>query len=269
MEIKNLEKRYGKKLILDDVTVDFGWGVYGIVGENGAGKTTLFRCITGLIQDYKGEINIPAGEKLNYLPQSFGMPEELNVWDVLEYISLLRDKKGADKDELEYLLKLLNLYEQRSKKVRALSGGMLRRLGIVQAFMGKREIVILDEPTAGLDPEERLRFKRALGELGKDRLILLSTHLLTDVEDVCEKVVVLHQGRICFQGSVEELKYIAYGKVYEIPSEELSGLGENIFVIRIENSSENAVRVISGDRLNYHEKSPTVEDGYLCVVKEI
>lgn len=269
LEIKNVQKKYGNKVVLNSVSVEFGQGIYGILGENGAGKTTLFRCIADLIEDYSGEIVIPKEARMSYLPQSFGMPEELSVVEVMEYISLLRDKKSADVEQIRYLLELLNLEKQSTKRVRQLSGGMLRRLGIAQAFMGDSNIVILDEPTAGLDPEERLRFKRALGALEKERLILLSTHLLTDVEDVCEKVVVLHEGAICFRGTVEELKDMAAGKVYKVPQKQLNHMQSEYFLIRMDNCAEGNARLLSSEKLLFEEEEPTVEDGYLCVIKGI
>lgn len=267
LEIKKLEKKYGNKVILSDITINFGQGIYGVLGENGAGKTTLFRCITNLIRDYNGEVSIPKGTTLSYLPQSFGMPEELSAIEAMEYISFLRDKKKADIGEINYLLKLLNLEEQQEKKIRQLSGGMLRRLGIAQAFLGERDIVILDEPTAGLDPEERLRFKRALGELENNRLVLLSTHLLTDVEEVCEKVVVLHSGSICFCGTVEMLRDTAEGKVYTVPRKEIGDIKSKFFLIKTDNRIEGNVRLISKEQLTFEKVEPTVEDGYLCIVK--
>lgn len=266
LEIKELEKTFGKKIVLDNISITFKEGVYGILGENGAGKTTLFRCITHLEKKYRGSIQMDKKCRLSYLSQNFGLLDELSVWDTLEYISLVRDKKEANKEELKYLLDLLNLYDQREKKVGQLSGGMLRRLGIVQAFMGEREVILLDEPTAGLDPEERLRFKRALKQLKQGKLILLSTHLLNDVEDVCEKVIVLHEGKISFVGSTEELVNMAAGKVYLIPENEISKIEGKFFLVDI---TENHRRILTKEKLQQKTVKPTIEDGYLCIIKNV
>ena len=205
LEISHLEKKYGTKTVLADVSVSFGEGVYGILGENGAGKTTMLRCIAGIIRNYQGTIRLPKDCHIGYLPQRFGMMEELTVWEALKYAALLKKIKASD-DRMEQLLRLLNLEEQKDKRVAKLSGGMLRRLGIAQAFLDEESLVLLDEPTAGLDPVERIRFKEFLQEMGRKRTVLLSTHLLNDVEAVYQKVMILQGGRNIFEGTVEELK---------------------------------------------------------------
>ena len=224
LELKNIKKSFKYKNVVDDVTYSFDNGIYGLLGPNGAGKTTLMRCIVGLYGCESGSIiyNDTAidkirdyGKEIGYLPQKFGLFKELSVEELLKYFSGLKEIP-ADRicDEIDHCLQLVNMEKQKKEKCKKLSGGMIRRLGIAQAILGKPGIVIFDEPTTGLDPEERLRFKLLLKTLEKDMIVIISTHIVEDVEAVCKHILVMDNGKLVEKCTIEQLKKIAQGKVY-------------------------------------------------------
>lgn len=280
IEVRRLSKSFGKKKVLKDVSFTMENGVYGLLGANGAGKTTLIRSLTLLYPDKQKAIlkdGMPISNdkgylgKVGYLPQQFGLFKELSVFDAL---SLLASFKGLDAKqspvEIERCLELVNLSDERDKKVSSLSGGMLRRVGIAQALLGNPQLVIFDEPTAGLDPIERLRFKSIISKTDKKKTIIVSTHIVEDIEAVCDYVIILDSGKMLGVYTCEELKEKADGKVYEIPEEEVVPLNADVFVEKIFERGGHAIkRVLSSKRLNGSQCAPTLEDGYLCVVKGI
>jgi len=210
IEINNLNVRLSKKNILKNLTADFDNGIYGLLGQNGAGKTTLIRSISGYYQVNDGCVKISRDMKIGYLPQYFNSFKHLTCNETLEYYYHIKKLPKADKREhISTVLKLVNLLENADKKVGAFSGGMLRRLGLAQAMLGDPQILLLDEPTSGLDPEERLRFKNILKGFDSNKLILLSTHIVSDIEGICEKIFILHHGEKLFSGTQQDLVKIA------------------------------------------------------------
>ena len=174
IEIKELEVEYKKKKVLKAVDLEVGTGVYGLLGPNGAGKTTLMRCITGILKPYSGEIICM--EKIGYLPQKFGFYKQMTVFETLKFFATL--KKVDELEQKEHImecLKLVHLIERANDKMGTLSGGMVRRVGIAQALLGNPKVMIFDEPTAGLDPEERFRFRQLIRQIREGRCIIIST----------------------------------------------------------------------------------------------
>lgn len=213
--VKNVEKSFGKNKVLNNLTIRFEKGIYGILGPNGAGKTTLLRCIVGIYDiqkgaigfvDNQGEFCSPGVGAIGYLPQKFGIFKNMSVRDFMLYFAEMKeiDKNIRDK-EIESCLKLVNLEERMKTKVKKLSGGMIRRLGIAQALLGQPEILIFDEPTTGLDPEERMRFKKIISQLGKDRIVIISTHIIEDMEALCDKVIIMKKGEKIMEDTISNI----------------------------------------------------------------
>ncbi len=214
--IRNLSKNYGKKKALEHISVTIPSGMYGLLGPNGAGKTSLMRILATLSEPSDGEVvmnGVPIQETgkiremTGYLPQEFSFYGNLSVYGTLDYLGLLSGIPAKIRRErILTLLEQVNLKENMRTKVRALSGGMKRRLGIAQALLHDPKILIADEPTEGLDPEERVRFRSLLCEFAKDRIVILSTHILSDVEACCGRMGVLNHGRLIWNGRTEELR---------------------------------------------------------------
>lgn len=281
LELKQLEKSFGKKKVLQSLDFAFEYGVYGLLGPNGAGKTTLIRCMTQLYPVKIGSIcfhnqaiqtNKVYREHIGYLPQKFGLFKELTVSEMLQMMAGLKGvPKEKIKTEVERCVTLVNLQDRLNNKVKTLSGGMIRRLGISQAILNEPELLFFDEPTAGLDPEERLRFKNLVFQLKGDRTILISTHIVEDVETLCDYVLVMNEGRILAHGTCNEIQNHAAGNVYEIPEEQVSQLAEPYHVQRlIEREGQKFLKILSV-KPQEHATSvkPTVEDGYICILKSI
>lgn len=194
IDIQNLNISLGRKQILNDVVFSFENGAYVLLGPNGAGKTTLFRCIAGIYTKYKGEITL-SGDKIGYLPQKFGVYHNLTVRETLDYLAVLKEIDNR-KDEVDKSIQMLHLEEYADVKAKKLSGGTLRRLGIAQALLGEPDVLLLDEPTAGLDPKERSDFFNNLKELSYQGTLLISTHILDDVKRIAKEAVVMNRGSI-------------------------------------------------------------------------
>ena len=213
--ISRLCQRYGRKPALQDISLDIGPRMTGLLGRNGAGKTTLMKTLVTLMPPAAGNIHI-CGIPVNqtrkvrsitgYLPQEFSMYPSMKVWEVLDYLGIL---SGLDKPtrsrRTEEILAAVNLTEERDKKVKALSGGMKRRLGVAQALLHDPVVIIADEPTVGLDPEERVRLRTLLVELAKEKIVILSTHIVEDIEAACENVAIIEEGRLLYAGEVKRL----------------------------------------------------------------
>lgn len=273
LRIEDVSKNFRKKQVLKGVSCEFQNGVYGLLGPNGAGKTTLFRCILNLYP-YQGTISLDAEEDgeiplIGYLPQKMGVFPNLTVEEQLQYFANLKEIRKEDvADEIDRVLQLTNLSEVRKVKGRKLSGGMVRRVGIAQALLNHPSLIIFDEPTTGLDPEERMRFKNLLREIGKESIVLLSTHIVEDVEAVCDRILILKDGCLAAKGTQEEISHIADGLVYEISKDDV--LSEDYIEKEREADGEMHFRILTRRQLpdNLLQK-PNVEDGYLCVLKEI
>ncbi len=210
IECVNVHKKYGSHMALNDLSFTLHHGVYGLIGENGAGKSTLFKTLIGEENCSSGKILIDGTEpsegklKIGYLPQKFDFFQNISVYDSMEYIGLLKGlEKKEIKEQVSYWLKQVNLWTEKKKKVSALSGGMKQRLGIAQAFLGNPEYILLDEPTVGLDPKERLVFRNLVNEIGANKMILISTHIIDDVQAACENILVLHNGNLLYSGTTQ------------------------------------------------------------------
>ncbi|NYB75550.1 ATP-binding cassette domain-containing protein [Sedimentibacter hydroxybenzoicus DSM 7310] len=278
LEVIKLHKSFKKKEVLKNVSLEFKNGIYGLLGPNGAGKTTLIRCMVNLYDLNSGSIEY-CGSSINgnndllsnigYLPQKFGLFKELTVYENLKYFCILKKiYKSRMDDEIKNCLISVNLEDRISHKVSSLSGGMIRRLGIAQAILGHPKIIIFDEPTAGLDPEERIRFKNIVAQINKDRIIIISTHIVEDVEASCNKIIIMNEGRVLKYGSSEEIKSEANGKVYEV--EKNLNADEYWYVEKSFSRNEKTfMRILSNKKENLKSLEPTIEDGYMCIVKGI
>lgn len=227
LSIRNLCKTYANGVkALDDVSLTIGNGMFGLLGPNGAGKSTLMRTIAALQEPSSGSITFndknivdspqQVRSQLGYLPQEFGVYPRISARSLLDYLAVLKgiaDKKDR-KEQVESLLHQTNLYQHRKKAVHTFSGGMRQRFGIAQALLGDPQLIIVDEPTAGLDPEERNRFFNLLSEIGEHVIVILSTHIVEDVRDLCEQMAIMGEGRIIVQGNPSELTQNLENKVW-------------------------------------------------------
>ena len=212
LKLMDIEKRYKDKEAVRKFNYTFVNGVYGLLGENGAGKTTLMRLICGILKPTTGNIycdNIEIASMgaeyrklLGYLPQDFGYYDEFTAERFLRYMAALKalPKEYAD-SRIEELLDLVELKNKKKKKLKTFSGGMIRRIGIAQALLNDPEILILDEPTAGLDPKERVRFRKVISSLGKNRIVLLSTHIVPDIDYIADKILIMKNGELIQEGT--------------------------------------------------------------------
>lgn len=260
LEIKNLTKTYGKKNANDDITVTFENGVYGLLGPNGAGKTTLMKQITTLTTPTRGEIlyngcNIKNGEEeyrsiIGYLPQEFGVYKNFSAKKFLQYMAALKglSKKEAN-EKIDELINLVGLYEVKNKAIGKFSGGMKRRVGIAQALLNDPKILVLDEPTAGLDPQERARFRNLISQISKDKIIILSTHIISDIESIAKETIMIKNGAVLMKGTHKDILLGMEGKVYSIRTRdenEVTYIQNNYKTINIQRGTEDVeIRVIS------------------------
>ena len=283
IKIEHLEKSYGKNKVLQDICLDIPVGMYGLLGENGAGKTTFMRILATVSEMTRGTIRIDNKDIKNkreirqimgYLPQEFAFYPSMTVYSALDYLGILAEiPKQSRKERINELLKQVNLEKEKNKRFKNLSGGMKRRFGIAQALLNNPKILIIDEPTAGLDPEERLRFYNLLSELAKERIILLSTHIASDIEATCSKVAILCAGRVIFHGSISALLKIGQGKVYitTLSHKELDEFKKRYHIISIfQNGDDISCRFLS-DEIPARKVTPcevTVEDCYLYLLSQ-
>lgn len=264
-----------KKKTLNNIHMEINTGVFGLLGENGAGKTTLLKLIATLLplqngtiayDSYKwGEDEESIRKKIGFLPQKMEFFSYLTSYEFLYYICLNKKMVESEiKTQIEYWLEKFNLLDKKNEKIASLSGGMKQRIGIIQALIGDPEIIILDEPTVGLDPIERLRFKNIISEISRNKLIIISTHIISDISVLCNEIGLMKSGELLFCGSTEQLiqevngkialKYIAFDE--EIPNELLDKI---ISVNRIDNQLE--LRYIS-DNSTDHFCTPNLEDAF-------
>ncbi|MDE6433620.1 MAG: ABC transporter ATP-binding protein [Lachnospiraceae bacterium] len=222
--LDGVNKFYGSKQALKDISLNIPQGMFGLLGRNGAGKTTLMKVIATLLPANSGEIDIcgvpitHAGkvrQMTGYLPQDFSMYGNMTVYEAMDYLGVLSGLTKAErKRRIPELLERVNLQNNYRTKVKAMSGGMRRRLGIAQAILHDPKVLIVDEPTAGLDPEERVRFRNLLCEIAEQRIVILSTHIVGDIEATCENIAIMDAGEILFKGTVAELIEKAEGNVF-------------------------------------------------------
>lgn len=279
IEIRNVNKFYGRKQALKDVNLSIEQGMFGLLGRNGAGKTTLMKTLATLNGKQSGEITIcgvpieKTKEIRNitgYLPQEFSMYPSMTVSECLDYLGALSDMgKSERKERIAMLLKKVNLTGQKNNKVKSLSGGMKRRLGIAQALLHNPKVLIVDEPTAGLDPEERIRFRNLLCEVAEERIVILSTHIVGDIEATCENIAIMNEGEILWKGTVSELLQNTEGKVFavEIPRQLLPKVKEEYIVTGMLQQGELvSVRLIAEEQPKLPKiiaVEPNCEDAYM------
>jgi ABC-2 type transport system ATP-binding protein len=233
VKIVDLVKDYGKFHALDHISLNIERGMFGLLGPNGAGKTTLMRIITTLLPITSGTVTVGGVDvmrdpgfvrkNLGYIPQDFGFYKSLNAYELLDYIGTMKGLSRADRQrQVKTLLEQVNLTKDAKRRVGGYSGGMRQRLGIAQALLGNPPLIVVDEPTAGLDPEERIRFRNLLTHLSGERTVILSTHIVGDIEASCSAVAVLNRGKVIFNGTPDELVQRARGRVWQLevkPSE--------------------------------------------------
>lgn len=286
IKIEGLHKSYGKVQVLKDVDLHIDTGLFGLLGPNGAGKTTLMKILSTILPWKEGQVTIydynlsEEGDKvrelLGYLPQHFHAPGQLTGREFLHYVGSMKglSDKSERTQQVDRLLEEVNLQPQANKKVKSYSGGMKRRLGIAQALLGNPKLIILDEPTAGLDPSERIRFRNMIEKLSKDYTIILSTHIISDIESSCEKVAVLNHGEVLFQGTTELLAERAVNFVWElaVPYAEYDQIEKEHVVIASRREKDNIVfRLIANGSPDMRAIAvePTIEDGYMAVISEV
>lgn len=281
LKLENVGMSFGKKQILKDITVSFENKTYALLGPNGSGKTTLIRSIAGLYP-FSGKIEkngLSASENRNefladfgYLPQAFGSVPYFTVREALELFCVMKNIPKSDfADEISRCLEKVGLSGEVEKKISKLSGGMLRRVGIAQALLGSPSVLLLDEPTAGLDPEERIRFSKIVADENGACTTVISTHIISDVKDCCDEVIILLDGEIVFIGSVEQLAAQAAHKVFAVLPDEKNSLQgrwcENEYVYI---DGRKMLRIVTNEApKNAVELEPEAEDGYLCCLKNI
>lgn len=284
--LKNVNKYYGKNHALKDINLTIEKGMFGLLGRNGAGKTTLMKVLATLLTPNSGEItvcDIPIEMASNvrsitgYLPQDFSMYGNMKVYEAMDYIGVLSGlKKQERKNKIPMLLEQVNLQNNANTKVKAMSGGMRRRLGIAQAILHDPKVLIVDEPTAGLDPEERVRFRNLLCEIAEERIVILSTHIVGDIEATCENIAVLDEGKIIYQGTVASLLELSNGKIFtaEISKIELEEVKQKYTVTSMLTMGNKInIRFIEqgSKEIPFQGAVPTlpnVEDAYMYLMHE-
>jgi ABC-2 type transport system ATP-binding protein len=273
VRVEGLRRSYGRVAALDGLDLELRPGITGLLGPNGAGKTTLIRILATLLAPSAGTVavdgwraarapdRVEIRRRLGYLPQDLGLYPRFTAFEFVDYLAVLKELDDpADRHRrVRAALEAVELADVAGRRLRTLSGGMRRRVGIAQAIVADPDLLLLDEPTTGLDPEQRMRFRQLIARLGEHRTVLLSTHLVEDVAAVCTSVVVLWQGRARFTGTPSELRRLADGQVWSSPED---GPG----AVSSWRTESGAYRVL-GPRPSPDARPlpPTVEDGYLLV----
>jgi ABC-type multidrug transport system ATPase subunit len=283
LEIREVGKRYkGDVWGVADLSLDLEAGVLGLLGPNGAGKSTLMRILATVTKATQGHVkwngvDIATSPNdlrkvLGYLPQDFGIYPNLNAVEFLSYLATARGLGGRSADKrIDQLLELVNLSDVRKRPLGTLSGGMKQRVGIAQALLNDPRLLIVDEPTAGLDPEERVRFRSLLAELSGDRIVILSSHIVSDIEAAATSIAVIKKGRLQFHGAPEEILQKVDGKVWEmvIPSSDLAGAKEKFVLSGTVRTSDGVrIRVVADEQPDADARAlaPTLEDAYLFLL---
>ncbi|WP_030442345.1 ABC transporter ATP-binding protein [Actinoplanes subtropicus] len=281
IEISQLSKAYrGSVRALDRLDLTIPTGMYGLLGANGAGKTTLMRILAGLLKPTGGSVRVGGHDiatgagrlavqrALGYLPQDLGVYPELSAREFLDYVALLKglDARPARRRRVGEVLEITGLSGEADRKLRTYSGGMRRRVGIAQALLADPRLLIVDEPTAGLDPEERIRFRTLLARLAGRRTVLLSTHIVEDIAQTCRDVAVLAKGRLVFEGTVTDLTARAEGRVWTLTTADPPPTG-GLVVSALPDGAGMRYRVVAGTTppAGAQPATPTLEDGYLAL----
>jgi len=283
--IQRLTKVYGGKVhALNGVDLTISSGMFGLLGPNGAGKTTFMRILAGILRPTSGQARIGPYDAttergraavkrvLGYLPQALGVYPDLSAREFLDYIAILKglDQTAGRKRRVAELLETVGLADVANRKLKGFSGGMKRRVGVAQALLNDPRLLIVDEPTAGLDPEERIRFRNLLADLAGDRTVLLSTHIVEDVAQMCQRLAVMRSGRVAFHGTTSELIEEAQGHVWTLTSSGTKPEGDLTVVATLRVGNEIQYRVVGLPQPAFRAVSaqPTLEDGYIWLMRE-
>lgn len=289
IDIQNLSKVYGKGgqavHALNGIDLSIGEGMFGLLGPNGAGKTTLMRILAGIVLPSSGSIQIAghdlAKEKgreqvkamLGYLPQELGMYPDLTARQFIDYMGILKGMSddAQRKQRVSQVIEMVGLDQAADRKIKGFSGGMKRRVGIAQALVNDPRILVVDEPTAGLDPEERIRFRNLLVDLALNRVVILSTHIVEDIGQTCRDMAVLSKGRLLFRGSPLDLTRAAQGRVWTVLSADAHKPNNGLTVVSMLHMPEGVqYRLVGADAQEYAQAQPTqpgLEDGYVWLMK--
>jgi ABC-2 type transport system ATP-binding protein len=284
IEISGLTKTYrGGVHAIDGLDLDVPTGMFGLLGANGAGKTTLMRILAGIVRPSAGRVvvgghDITSGSgraavqrELGYLPQDLGVYPDLTARQFLDYVALLKgmDDSSVRRRRVGELLEVVALTEYADRRLRGFSGGMRQRVGIAQALLADPQLLIVDEPTAGLDPEERIRFRTLLSQFAGRRTVLLSTHIVDDIGQTCREAAVLAKGRLIFRGTVEELTRRAQGRVWAVVTDGPAP-AEGTVVSALPHDDGMRYRVVSRTAPSPQARpvDPNLEDGYLAVTAD-
>jgi ABC-2 type transport system ATP-binding protein len=273
VELEGIEKRFLTTVALDGVSFDVGPGITGLLGPNGAGKTTLLRILATVLSPDRGRVRLlgldpskarqrlGVRRRLGYMPQEPGFHRSFTAFEFVDYVAILKEMTSRRERHraVAEALELAGLSSVGGKRIRALSGGMRRRVALAQALLGRPELLVLDEPTAGLDPEQRLRFRETVSRLGEDRTVILSTHQTEDVAALCQRVVVMSRGQVLLHGTAPDVAGVARGKVWlsdrRDPGARLSW-----------RTGEGRHRNIGQAPTDAELVPPTIEDGYLLLI---
>lgn len=290
IEIKGLDKVYGSgsKAVtaLEGVDLHIEPGMFGLLGPNGAGKTTLMRILAGIVSPSQGSVEVDghnlATEKrkeavkaiLGYLPQELGLYPDLNARQFVDYMAILKGMNDPEqrRRQVDRVLELVGLQSDANRKLKTYSGGMKRRVGIAQALVNDPRLLIVDEPTAGLDPEERIRFRNLLVDLAGERIVILSTHIVEDIGQTCRDMAVLSKGKLLFRGSPTELTQAAGGHVWVVTTQEARKPDNGLTVVSMLHLAEGVqYRLVGAGPSGYdgaQPASPGLEDGYVWLMKK-
>lgn len=282
--LDRVTKQFQNKIAVDGLCLKMKEGVYGFLGANGAGKTTMLRMLSGVLRPTSGEILCNGREiqsmkgeyrhMLGYLPQDFGYYPDFTAKRYMEYLAACKAiPKDLAREKTEEYLELVGLSGEKNKKIKTYSGGMIRRLGIAQALLNEPEILILDEPTSGLDPKERIRFRNIISSMSKNRIVILSTHIVSDVEFIADEILLMKQGRIVESGTVQKVTESVRGRVWEclVPPGEAAALDREFAVSNLKNEQDMVrLRIVSETcpHKAAAEVQPNMEDVYLYYFKE-
>jgi ABC-type multidrug transport system ATPase subunit len=286
LKITSLSKRYPNGVqALDGVSLEIGAGMFGLLGPNGAGKSTLMRIVATLQEADSGSVDLDGidvlhekdrlRQVLGYLPQEFGLYPKVSAVKLLDHFAELKGiASGKDRRVLvEALLRQTNLWDARNQRLGTFSGGMKQRFGIAQALIGNPKLIIVDEPTAGLDPEERVRFHNLLSEIGEHVIVILSTHIVDDVSDLCRAMAIINLGRVLVEGEPQNLAHGLRGRIWQklVPRAELAGYKERLNVISSRLVTGRTLVRVYGDASpedGFEPSEPDLEDLYFWNVRK-
>ncbi len=289
IEITSLTKTYGggPKAVhaLNGLNINIGSGMFGLLGPNGAGKTTIMRILAGIVNASTGSVRVAGNDLasesgkqavkaiLGYLPQELGMYPDLSAAQFIDYMAILKglDDPRRRRQRVSQVLEMVGLNGTAARKIKSFSGGMKRRVGIAQALVNDPQILIVDEPTAGLDPEERIRFRNLLVNLAADRTVLLSTHIVEDIGQTCRDMAVLSRGQVLFRGSPTELIAAAQGHVWTLMTDSMEKPNHTLTVVSMLHLTDGIqYRLVGSDVSTYPQAQvtqPGLEDGYVWLMK--